>query len=422
MQPDLEQLKLEVEATCKKASAAAECLANASPSEKNKWIQAMADALDEQSDEILKENDKDMQNGLERGMSPALLDRLKLTPERVHSIADSMRFVTKLEDPVGKTISTFVHKNGLRIEKISVPLGVIGFIFEARPNVTADAAGLSIKSGNAVILRGGSEAIHSSAAIVKAIVAAGTAAGMPDGAVQLLPNTSHDAVSCLLKMDKFVDVIIPRGGERLIRTVMEQSTIPVLKNYKGVCHVYVDKNADLDMALNIIVNGKCQRPGVCNAVETVLLHKDILPAFAERFHKKMLECHVELRADDEFRKFVPDVACADENDYYTEYLALILAVRTVASVEEAVAHVNKYGTGHSEAIITNDNAAAGYFQNHVDAAAVYWNASTRFTDGGEFGMGAEIGISTDKLHARGPMGLPELTTYKYKIYGTGQTR
>ncbi len=400
-----------------KAKAAAEILANTGAEQKNIWLNGMADAIEAQQDKILAANTEDVAAGEKKGMSPAMLDRLTLTPERLKAMADALRYITGLPDPVGELLSSTVRPNGIRIDKVSVPIGVIGFIYESRPNVTADAAGLCLKSGNAVILRGGSEAFRSNTALAECIASA-----VPEGAVQLLPCTDHEAVTKMLKMDQYIDLIIPRGGERLIRTVVEQSTIPVIKHYKGVCHVYVDSAADQEKALRIIENGKCQRPGVCNAVETVLIHKDILEKFAPAFASLMKERGVELRGDEMFRKFVPDALPATEEDYYAEYLSLVLAVRTVDSVTAAADHINQYGSGHSDSIVTEDAAAAEYFLNHVDSAAVYWNVSTRFTDGGEFGMGAEIGISTDKLHARGPMGLKEMTSYKYKITGNGQIR
>ena len=417
-----EALQCAMDQIGKKAKAASAILANTDTETKNKWLLAMAKTLDSSHAAILSANALDMENGVQKNLSSAMLDRLKLTDERIDGIADALRYVATLDDPAGRTLSEITRPNGLIIRKVSMPVGVIGFIYEARPNVTVDAAGICLKSGNAVILRGGSEAIHSSIALADCIVSAGVAAGMPEGAVQLLPFTTHEAVSVMLKMDQFINLIIPRGGERLIRTVVEQSTIPVIKHYKGVCHVYVDKAADLKMALDIIENGKCQRPGVCNAVETVLLHSAIAEEFASAFAERMAARGVELRGDETFCRLVPAAKEAVEDDYYAEYLSLILAVKTVGSVEDAAAHIGKYGSGHSDAIVTMDTAAAEYFLDHVDSAAVYWNASTRFTDGGEFGMGAEIGISTDKLHARGPMGLAELTTYKYKIFGTGQIR
>ena len=406
----------------KSAKAASAILANTPAAVKNQWLLAMADALDSSHEMILAANAEDMEQGRKKGMSGAMLDRLLLTPERIKGISDALRYVTTLEDPVGHVLSSVERPNGIQINKVSVPIGVIGFIFESRPNVTVDAAGLCLKSGNAVILRGGSEAFRSNMTLAKCIADAGIAAGMPAGAVQLIPFTDHAAVSMMLKMDSFINLIIPRGGERLIRTVVEQSTIPVIKHYKGVCHVYVDKTADFDTALKIIENGKCQRPGVCNAVETVLIHEAIAGDFVPAFAALMKEKGVELRAAQEILAIEPGLNAATEDDWSAEYLSLILAVKTVASVQDAVSHINQYGSGHSDAIVSADPEALEYFLNYVDSAAVYANASTRFTDGGEFGMGAEIGISTDKLHARGPMGLQELTTYKYKILGSGQTR
>lgn len=417
-----EELKNALAEFGERAKFAAGILANTDTATKNSWLLAMADALAASEKDILAANTEDMNAGREKGLSSAMLDRLLLTPERIAQIAASLRHVATLEDPVGHVLSTVIRPNGLRIKKVSVPIGVIGFIFESRPNVTVDAAGLCLKSGNAVILRGGSEAIRSNLALARCISNAGILLGMPEGAVQLIPWTDREAVSMMLKMDSCINLIIPRGGKNLIRTVVEQSTIPVIKHYKGVCHVFVDASADQEMALKIIENGKCQRPGVCNAVETVLLHQDLSPDFRKKFVDLMRSRGVELRGANKFCELVPDAKGATEDDYYAEYLDLILAVRIVSSVEQAVKHINFYGSGHSDTIVTSDPGSAEYFLNHVDSAAVYWNASTRFTDGGEFGMGAEIGISTDKLHARGPMGLQELTSYKYKVYGNGQIR
>ncbi len=301
---------------------------------------------------------------------------------------------------------------------------MIGIIFESRPNVTADAAGLCLKSGNAVILRGGSEAFRSNMAIAECLSSAGKAAGMPESAVQLVPFKGHEAVSVMLKMDDFIQLIMPRGGENLIRAVVEQATMPVIKHYKGVCHIFVDREADEGRALAVIENAKCQRPSVCNALETILIHEEIAPRFVPALADFLAERHVEMRGDDAFRSLAEgfDVKEATEEDWSTEYLDLIVSIRIVKDVKEAVEHINRYGSGHSDSILTANESDAVYFLDHVDSAAVYWNASTRFTDGGEFGMGAEIGISTDKIHARGPMGLTELTSYKYKIYGNGQIR
>ena len=405
------------------AKTAAHMLATASSAEKNCWLNAMADALDSSIDKIIQANMLDMENGKKNGLSDAMLDRLLLTPERIHAIADAVRHVMTLDDPAGKILSSTTRPNGLRIDKVSVPIGVIGIIYESRPNVTVDAATLCLKAGNAVILRGGSEAINSNLALAKCISEAAVAKGMPAGAVQVLPWTTREAVGIMLKMDSYLNLIIPRGGERLIRTVVEQSTIPVIKHYKGVCHIFVDKVCDFDRALSIIENAKCQRPGVCNALETLLIHKDAAGVFLPMIVKHLQERKVELRGCTACCDLMKDdMVAATEEDWYAEYLNLTLAVRIVDDVNAAIDHINHYGSGHSDCILTTDMDNAETFLNGVDSSSVYVNASTRFTDGGEFGMGAEIGISTDKLHARGPMGLPELTTYKYKIYGSGQIR
>ncbi len=397
-------------------------IANASPELKNSWLTAMADALEKDAEKLIAANEVDMKNGAAKGLSSAMLDRLKLDPKRVKAMADGLRHVVTLPDPAGEILSTTTRPNGIRIDKVSVPLGVIGFIYESRPNVTVDAAGLCLKAGNAVILRGGSEAIHSNQALADCIIAAGKSKGMPDGVIQLVPFTDHAAVSLLLKMDQYINLVIPRGGERLIRAVVEQSTIPVIKHYKGVCHLYVDADADPEMALNIIRNGKCQRPGVCNALEKVLIHEKIAPDFVLLLGGMFKKEGVQVIGDSAYCKLDNAATLATEEDWSREYLDLIISAKIVPSLEAAVDHINRYSSGHSDAIITKNEKNARYFLDNVDSATVYWNASTRFTDGGEFGMGAEIGISTDKLHARGPMGLRELTSYKYKIYGDGQIR
>ncbi|HCG24635.1 MAG TPA: glutamate-5-semialdehyde dehydrogenase [Lentisphaeria bacterium] len=397
-------------------------IANASPELKNGWLTAMADALEKDAEKLIAANEVDMKNGAAKGLSSAMLDRLKLDPKRVKAMADGLRHVVTLPDPAGEILSTTTRPNGIRIDKVSVPLGVIGFIYESRPNVTVDAAGLCLKAGNAVILRGGSEAIHSNQALADCIIAAGKSKGMPDGVIQLVPFTDHAAVSLLLKMDQYINLVIPRGGERLIRAVVEQSTIPVIKHYKGVCHLYVDADADPEMALNIIRNGKCQRPGVCNALEKVLIHEKIAPDFVLLLGGMFKKEGVQVIGDCAYCKLDNAATPATEEDWSREYLDLIISAKIVPSLEAAVDHINRYSSGHSDAIITKNEKNARYFLDNVDSATVYWNASTRFTDGGEFGMGAEIGISTDKLHARGPMGLRELTSYKYKIYGDGQIR
>ena len=407
-----------------RAKRASRILAVAGTEAKNAWLSAMADALERDQDRILAANAEDMAEAKQNGLSSAMLDRLQLTPARLRGMADAVRHVVTLPDPVGRILSETTRPNGLKIQKVSVPIGVIGFIYESRPNVTSDAASLCLKAGNAVILRGGSEALRSNLAIGECISKAGAAAGMPEDAVQIVSVPGHRAVSALVKLDSCINLIIPRGGERLIRAIVEQSTIPVIKHYKGVCHIFADATCDQERALDIIENAKCQRPGVCNALETLLIHRDIAPVFAPKLAARMKQDNVLLRGDEEFRKFAgdPDVAPATEEDWYTEYLALILSVRVVSGVDEAIDHINRYGSGHSDSILTADPGSAERFLARVDSAAVYHNASTRFTDGGEFGMGAEIGISTDKLHARGPMGLEELTSYKYKVRGSGQIR
>ncbi|MDD5697560.1 MAG: glutamate-5-semialdehyde dehydrogenase [Victivallaceae bacterium] len=405
-----------------KALTAALALALLSPEAKNKCLLRMADALENAAQEIKTANQQDLAAGRKKGLSPALLDRLELTDSRIKAMADGLRAVAELDDPVGRKLSSTVRPNGLRIDKVSVPLGVIGIIFESRPNVTADAAGLCLKAGNAVILRGGSEAINSNLALAHCLNRAGVIAGLPDGAVQLVPVTDRRAVNLLVKMDQYIDLIIPRGGEGLIRAVVEQATIPVIKHYKGVCHLYVDADADLEMALRVTENGKCQRPGVCNALETLLINEKIADKFIPPFVECMRRNQVELRGDEAFCQRVPDAKFATEEDFYTEYIDLIFSVKIVPDAAAAVKHINHYGSHHSDAIITENPETAAFFLRGVDSATVYHNASTRFTDGYEFGMGAEIGISTDKLHARGPMGLAELTSYKYLIYGNGQIR
>lgn len=417
-----EELKNTLTQMCEKAKIAANKLALMTTQEKNACLIAMADSIDQSVDEIKKANAKDLKAGEKNGLSSAMLDRLRLDDARIKGMSDGLREVARLEDPVGQVLSTTVRPNGIKIEKVSVPIGVIGIVFESRPNVTVDAAALCFKAGNTVILRGGKEAINSNLALAHILARAELNSKLPEGAIQLIPWIDREAVKIMLKMDEYINLIIPRGGEGLIRAVVEQSTIPVIKHYKGVCHLYIDKDADQDMAESIAINAKCQRPGVCNAIETLLIHKDIAGEFAPRVAKALTENGVELRGDSEFRKSVPDAKPASEQDWYEEYLEKILAVRIVDDVSDAVKHINKYGSGHSDAIISADKSAAKLFMNAVDSSTVYVNASTRFTDGGEFGMGAEIGISTDKLHARGPMGLAELTTYKYYVHGEGQIR
>jgi glutamate-5-semialdehyde dehydrogenase len=397
-------------------------LAKLSTKKKNAILEAMADEIALQKAAIQEANAIDLAAGREAGLSAALLDRLTLTDGRIAGMIKGLREVAALKDPVGKTLGTVRRPNGLQIKKVRVPIGVIAIIFESRPNVTADAASLCFKTANAVILRGGKEAMHSNAAVAKALREGGAKKGMPANAIQLVETTDRDAVRELAQMVGKIDLIMPRGGESLIRAVTEMAWVPVIKHYKGVCHTFVDAKADLDMALSICENAKCQRPGVCNAMETLLVHQDIAGTFLPRMIARYKELGVELRGDEAVQKFDAAVKPATEEDWYAEYLDMILAVRVVKNVQAAIDHINLYGSQHSDAIVTTDAKAAKQFLAQVDSATVYVNASTRFTDGGEFGMGAEIGISTDKLHARGPMGLEELTTYKYVIAGSGQVR
>jgi glutamate-5-semialdehyde dehydrogenase len=416
---DVEELTLRIGAD---ARAASRKLARLSPLEKNAILEAMADEMDARRTFLQEENAKDLAAGKEAGLNAAMLDRLTLTDARVDGMIQGLRDVAALDDPVGETISTWSRPNGLEISKVRVPIGVIGVIYESRPNVTCDAAALCFKSSNAVILRGGKEAIHSNLAIAAAMQAGGRRKGMPDHAIQLIPTIDRDAVRVMCEMSDYLDVIIPRGGESLIRAVSEMARMPVIKHYKGVCHTYVDASADLDMALAISENAKCQRPGVCNAMETLLVHKDVASGFLPSMGAVFDRRGVEMRGDETVCELVDSAIPATEEDWYEEYLDMVLAIRVVDDVDAAIAHINTYGTGHSDAIVAQDEQVADAFLARVDSATVYVNASTRFTDGAEFGMGAEIGISTDKLHARGPMGLEELTTYKYVIRGKGQVR
>ena len=417
---DQTEMKRQLEALCGEAKNAARKLATASAEEKNRWLAAMADAIDASEDAILAANEEDMEAAKKAGISDVMLDRLKLDHKRVKAMSDGVRHVVSLPDPVGRILSEKTLPNGLFIQKISVPIGVIGIIYESRPNVTVDSTVLCLKAGNPVVLRGGSESIRSNLALAKCIGDAGEKEGMPRGAISIIPWTDRAAVSMMVKMDQYISLMIPRGGEGLIRAVVEQATMPVIKHYKGVCHIYVDSVCDLARACEIIRNAKCQRPGVCNALETLLINEKILRKFAPMIDQALPD--VTFHADEQFRALVPRSLEAQESDWPKEYLSLDLAVKTVKNPGEAINHINTYGSGHSDSILTDDSAAAERFLNEVDSAAVYVNASTRFTDGGEFGMGAEIGISTDKIHARGPMGLEELTIYKYKIRGNGQIR
>jgi len=389
---------------------------------KNRALLEMADAIEDKAGLIKEENRKDLESGREKGLSKAMIDRLELTDKRIAGMAKGLREVAALPDPVGAVESMRRRPNGLLIGKMRVPIGVIGVIYESRPNVTADATSLCLKSGNAVVLRGGSEAINSNICIADILSEAATSAGIPEGAVSLIRTTDRAAVDEMLRAQGLIDLIIPRGGEGLIRRVAERSLIPVIKHYKGVCHVYVDDEADLDMAETISFNAKVQRPGVCNAMETLLVHRDVAEAFLPRMLGKLSEAGVEIRGCPETCRIYPGAKPATEDDWYAEYLDLILAVRIVSDIDEAISHINRYGSAHTDAIVTRNYFKARKFVTEVDSSSVMVNASTRFSDGGEYGLGAEIGISTDKLHARGPMGLEELTTYKWVVYGDGQIR
>ena len=390
--------------------------------EKNMGLEEAARALLDNEEEILTANKEDCDKAEAGGMNQGLLDRLRLTPARVQAMADGLLQVASLDDPVGEVLSMKLRPNGLQIGQKRVPLGVIGMIYEARPNVTADAFGLCFKLGNAVILKGGSDALSSNRAIVEALRTGLSRVGLPEDSLQLIEDTSRETTKELMRLNRYIDVLIPRGGAGLIRAVVENSTIPVIETGTGNCHVYVDETADLQMALDIIFNAKTQRIGVCNACESLLVHRKIAERFLPMLKKRLDEKKVEIRGDEDACAMVPGFVPATEEDWGREYLDYILSLKIVDSVDEAISHINTYNTGHSESIVTSDYFNAQKFLNEVDAAAVYVNASTRFTDGNEFGFGAEIGISTQKLHARGPMGLKELTTTKYIIYGDGQIR
>ena len=411
-----------VESKARKAKKAAAKLSVVSTAVKNKALLAMAEALLTKQAEILAANARDMEAAVAKGMRISMQDRLKLTAARIEGMADGLRQVAGLPDPVGNVVGGSTLANGLTITKIRVPLGVIGIIYEARPNVTADAAGLCLKSGNAVILKGGSEAMESNKTVAAILAEAAEANGMPEGCIQFIDTTDRQAVNDLIHMNGLVDVVIPRGGAGLIKAVVMNATVPVIETGSGVCHTYVDASADVEMAVNIAYNAKVQRPSVCNAMETLLVHKDAVAKFMPAMLAKYAEAGVEIRGDERVQQLDEAVVPATSEDWATEYGDLRLSVKIVDSIEEAMEHIAKYSTGHSECIVTQDFANAQLFQRTVDAAAVYVNASTRFTDGNEFGFGAEIGISTQKLHARGPMALPELTSTKYLINGNGQVR
>jgi glutamate-5-semialdehyde dehydrogenase len=413
-----------------RAKAASRELAKLTTQEKNECLLAMADAIEREAEQIKAANDRDMELGAAAGLSSAMLDRLKLNDKRIAAMANGLREVAALPDPVGRILDERVRPNGLRLKKVAVPIGVIVIIYESRPNVTADASALCFKSGNATILRGGKEAINSNTAIAKVMISAAKQRlpKFPEGAIQVVQTTDRAAIKELLSLTQYIDLCIPRGGEGLIRAVAECSRVPVIKHYKGVCHVYVHSKANLKMAETIVMNAKCQRPAVCNAMECLIVDREIAGKFLPVIAGLLWEKNVELRADAESYKILLPVSTgkklvqAKEEDFYNEYNDYIMNIRVVGGVDEAIEHIAKYGSAHSDAIVTEDKAAAEKFLNEVDSAAVYWNASTRFTDGGEFGMGAEIGISTDKIGARGPMGLDELTSYKWVCIGSGQIR
>lgn len=397
-------------------------LMNATTTQKNEALLKMAEKLLENKDYIIKENKKDLDMAIEKGTTEAMLDRLKLDEKRLADMADGLKEVVALADPVGEVTSMWKRPNGLQIGKQRVPMGVIGIIYEARPNVTCDAAGLCLKTGNAVILRGGSEAINSNMAIVKALVEGIKEAGLPEYSLQLVEDTSREVATEMMRLNEYIDVLIPRGGAGLIQAVVKNATVPVIETGTGNCHVYVDCDADLEMAKNIVINAKTSRPAVCNAEEKLLVSEKVADKFIPMVINALREKNVQVIGDEKVRTIIEDVQAATEEDWGKEYLDYIIGVKIVKDVDEAISHINKYGSGHSEAIVTKSYDNSQRFLQRVDAAAVYVNASTRFTDGSEFGFGAEIGISTQKLHARGPMGLTELTTTKYIIYGNGQIR
>lgn len=397
-------------------------LATATGEQKLAWLKRCAAALVDRSPEIIVENAKDLAAGEEKGLSSAMLDRLKLTPERLRSLADAVIEIGQLPDPVGEIVDSNRRPNGLLVTKIRVPLGVVFFIYESRPNVTVDAAALCVKSGNAVILRGGSEAFHSNTILHRILSECLADEGLPQHAVQLVETTDRAAVGEFLARGSLIDVTIPRGGKSLIERVAREATMPVIKHFDGICHVYVDASADEQMATQITINSKCHRPGVCNAAETLLIHKDAAERFWPALASQLQQAGVELRCCDRSAVGIENVSPATDDDFATEFLDLILSVRLVDSIEQAADHIRQFGSGHTETIITNDLTAATWFQTMVDSSAVMINASTRFNDGGEFGLGAEIGISTDRFHARGPCGLREIMSYKYVVHGSGQIR
>ncbi|MFC4892715.1 glutamate-5-semialdehyde dehydrogenase [Pseudofrancisella aestuarii] len=405
-----------------KAKEASKHLAQLNTITKNKVLYDLEKALLEKANYIKEENQKDLAVASERGLSKAFVDRLTLTDERIKSMADGVRQITDFADPIGKIEKGFKHSKGMTISQVRVPLGVIAMIFESRPNVTIDAGALALKSGNAIILRGGSDSINTNKALKNIFANVCTKNGLPECTVQLVENTDRELVKELVTLDKYVDVIIPRGGKGLKKAIQNDATVPMIETGAGICHTYIDEFADLNKALKIVINAKVQRPGVCNSLETLLVHKDILDKFLPELENELIKNSVEIRADDKSLRYLKQAKLATEKDWETEYLDLILSIKSVSNVKDAVEHINTYGSMHSESIITESYTNTEIFLNEVDAAAVYANASTRFTDGGEFGFGGEIGISTQKLHARGPMGINELTTLKYVIRGNGQIR
>jgi glutamate-5-semialdehyde dehydrogenase len=415
---DLRQYCVDVARRAKEASAR---LATVTGAQKQGWLRQAAGLLRSRTSDLSEANEADLKAAPGFGLSDAQIDRLRLTPERVESIAVALEEVALLPDRVGEVIRSSVRPNGLEVLKVRVPLGVVFFIYESRPNVTADAAALCVKSGNAVILRGGKEAAHSNRAIAAMLAEAAEAAGLPADAVQLVATTDREAVGHFLRMPEYISVAIPRGGEGLIRRVSEEAKMPVIKHYAGNCHVYIDKSADAEMAERLVVNAKCQRLGVCNAAESLVVHAEAA-ALLPRIGKALSERGIEIRGDEQTRALLPDAKAASDADYAEEYLGPVISVKVVDSLDEAIAHINRYSSQHTEAIVTGDLEAARQFTARIDSSAVMVNASTRFNDGGQFGLGAEIGISTDKFHARGPCGLEELTSYKYVVYGTGQIR
>ncbi|KAB7884390.1 glutamate-5-semialdehyde dehydrogenase [Poseidonibacter ostreae] len=396
-------------------------IANLDTHKKNRVLREMADALIANSDFILEHNNKDMSEGTLNNLSSALLDRLLLTQQRIEDMALAIKQIAEQKEPVGKTLEGWITEDGLNIQKISVPIGVIGIIYESRPNVTSDTAALCFKSGNVCVLKGGKEAEHSNKAIAKVLKEVLAKNKLPQQAISLLPDSTREGVANLIKQDKYVDLIVPRGGEALIRYVSENSSVPVIKHDKGLCHIFVDKDAAHNRIIDIAINAKCQRPGVCNSMETLLIHEEIAAYILPGLYDAFMEEETVLKGCEETAKYI-DVQIATEDDYNTEYLANILNIKVVKNVDEAIEHIAIYGSGHSESILSENYTVVNKFLDHVDAACVYANASTRFTDGGAFGLGAEVGISTNKLHSRGPMGISDLTTFKYKIYGKGQIR